>query len=66
MPAILSRLYILFINYISLDLDNIEVLSNKLSVWYLVVKPACENAALSSALTHYKIGHYKYLINLFR
>jgi len=41
MPAILSRLSILFINYISLDFDNIKILLNKLFVRYLVVKPTC-------------------------
>jgi len=45
MPAILSRLSILFINYISCDLDNTKILLYKLFVRYLVVKPACVNAA---------------------
>jgi len=45
MLAILSRLFILFINYISHDLDNPKILIYKLSFWYLVVKPACVNAA---------------------
>jgi len=46
MPAILSRLSILFINYISRDLDNIKILLYKLFVRYLVAcKPACVNAA---------------------
>jgi len=38
MPAILSRLYITFINYISRDLDNTKILLYKLFVRYLVVK----------------------------
>jgi len=42
MSAILSRLSILFINYISRDLNNTKILLNKLFVQYLVVKPACE------------------------
>jgi len=45
MPAILSRLSILFINYISRDLDNTKILLYKIFVWYLVIKPACVNAA---------------------
>jgi len=46
MPAISSRLSILFINSILLDLDNTKILLNKLFVRYLVFKPACVNAAL--------------------
>jgi len=46
MPKILSRLSILFINYKSRDLDNTKILLYKLFVRYLVVKPACVNAAL--------------------
>jgi len=45
MPAISSRLSMLFINYILLDLDNMKILLYKLSVWYLVVKPACVTVA---------------------
>jgi len=45
MPAISSRLSILFINYISRDLDNIKLLLYNLLFRYLVVKPACINAA---------------------
>jgi len=48
MPAILSRLSILFINYISRDLDNTKILLYKLFIRYLVVKPVCVNAALIS------------------
>jgi len=44
MPAILSRLSI-FINYILRELDNKKILLYKLSVRYLVVKPARVNAA---------------------
>jgi len=44
MPAVLSRLSILFTNYIFRDLDNTNILLYKLFVWYLVVKPACINA----------------------
>jgi len=47
MPAILRRLSILFINYISRDLDNTKILLYKLSIRYLVVKSVRENAALS-------------------
>jgi len=46
MPAVLSRLSILFINYMSRDLDNEKIHLHKLSVRYLIVKPACVNAAL--------------------
>jgi len=46
MPAILSRRSILFINYISRNLDNTKILLYKLFVRYLVVKPACINAAV--------------------
>jgi len=35
----------LFINDILLDLDNTQILLFKLFVWYLVIKPACVNAA---------------------
>jgi len=45
MPVILSRFSILFINYISRDLHNTKILLSKLFFWYLVVKPACVNAA---------------------
>jgi len=45
MPAVLSRLSNLFINYISRDLDNTKILLYKLSIWYLVVKPVRVNAA---------------------
>jgi len=37
----LNRLYILFINYISRDLDKTKILLYK----YLTVKPLCVNAA---------------------
>jgi len=42
MPAILSKISSLFINlqYTSRDLDNTKILSYKLFVRYLVVKPA--------------------------
>jgi len=46
MPAVLSRRSILFIKYILRYLDNMKMLLYKLSVWHLVVKPACVNAAL--------------------
>jgi len=46
MPAILSRLSILCMNYISSDLANTKILLSKLFFRYLVVKPACVNAAL--------------------
>jgi len=45
MPAILSRLSILFINYKLRVLENIKILLYKLFVQYLVVKPVCVNAA---------------------
>jgi len=45
MPAILSKLSIIFINYISRNLDNTKILLYKFSFRYLVVKPACVNAA---------------------
>jgi len=45
MSVILSKLSILFINYISRDLDNTKILLYKIIVWYLVVKPASVNAA---------------------
>jgi len=49
MSTILSRFSILFINYYILcDLDNIKILFKKLFVRYLVVKPACVNAALDA------------------
>jgi len=41
MPAISNMFSILFINYISRDLDNSKILSNKLLIRYVVVKPAC-------------------------
>jgi len=47
MPAILSRLSILFINYIPRDLDNTKILLYKLYVRHLVVKPACVNTPLT-------------------
>jgi len=46
MPAVLSRLSFIFINYISRDLDNAKIRLHKLFVRYLVVKPARVNAAL--------------------
>jgi len=49
MPAILSRLSILFKNYILRDLDNMKILLHVLFVGDLVVKPACINAAASLA-----------------
>jgi len=51
MPAIISRLSILFINYISHDLDNMKIVLHNLFVRYLVVKPACANAALDGPQT---------------
>jgi len=47
MPAILSRFSLLYIKYISRNLDNTEILLYKLFVRYLVIKPACVNAALT-------------------
>jgi len=52
MLAILSRLSILFINYISRDLDKPKILLYKLFFRYLVVKPACVNAALVVLIHH--------------
>jgi len=46
MPAILIRLFILFINYILRVFDKAKILLYKLFVRYLVVKLACVNAAL--------------------
>jgi len=46
MSAILSRLSILFINYMSRDLDKTKILLYKLFVRYVVVKPECVKAAL--------------------
>jgi len=46
MLAILSWLPILFINYISCDLNNTKILLYKFFIRYLVVKPACVNAVL--------------------
>jgi len=48
MPAILSRLSVLFINYILRDSDHTNIPLCKLFVWYLVVKPACVNATLAN------------------
>jgi len=48
MPAILSRFSILFINYISCDLNSTKILLYKLFVQYLVVKLACVNAELNT------------------
>jgi len=45
MPAILSRLSMLFINSILRELDNTKIVLYKLFVPYMVVKPACVNAA---------------------
>jgi len=45
-PAILSRLSILFINYYIAY--NTKIVLYKLFVRYMVVKPACVNAALST------------------
>jgi len=53
MPAILSRLSIPFINYTLCDLDNTKLLLYKLFIRYLVVKPACVNAALDTKETRY-------------
>jgi len=46
MPAVLSRVFILFTNYISRNFDNPEILLYKLFFWYLIFKPACVNAVL--------------------
>jgi len=45
MPANLSRISILFINYILFNLDYPNIVLHKLFVRYLIVKPACVNAA---------------------
>jgi len=50
MLAILSRLSIFFINNILRAFDKTKILLYKLSVRYLVVKPACVNAALHCLL----------------
>jgi len=47
MPAILSRISILFIHYILCNLDYPNIVLYKLFFRYLVVKPACVNAALA-------------------
>jgi len=52
MLGILRRLSILFINYISRDLDNTKILLYKLFVRSLVVKPACVNAAVVYSNLH--------------
>jgi len=46
MSAMLSRLSILFVNYISRDLNNTKIFLYKLFVRYLVVKSVCVNAVL--------------------
>jgi len=46
MPAILNKLSIFFIYYVSRDLDNSKIVSHELLIRYLVVKPAYVNAAL--------------------
>jgi len=51
MLVMLSRLYVLFVNYISRDLDNTKILLYKLFFRYLVVKAACVKSALVTA--HY-------------
>jgi len=38
----------LFVNLYVIDLDNIKILLYKPFIRYLVVKPACVNAALGS------------------
>jgi len=45
MPANLSRISILFINYILPNLDYPNIVLYKIFVRYLVVKPVCVNAA---------------------
>jgi len=50
----LNRLSILFIIYISRDLENKKILLYTLFVRYLIVKPACVNAALDNlAVQHW-------------
>jgi len=61
MPAILSRLSILFINCTLCDLDNTKLLLYKLFVRYLVSKPACVNAALKTY--HGGAKYYKGWVN---
>jgi len=51
MPAVLSRLSILFLTIILRDLDNTKIHLYKFFVWYLVVKPACVNVALEKFCT---------------
>jgi len=57
MPAILNRLSIDFkkLQYILHDLNNTKILLYKLFVQYLVVKPACVNAALDNFLINLKL-----------
>jgi len=63
----LSRLFIFFINYISRELDNTKILSWKLSVRYLVVKPACVNSTKVCVLLEYfflceETGHLERIV----
>jgi len=59
MPALLSRFSLLFINYISRNLNYTKILLCKLFVRYLVVKPACVNAA--SYLNKIMVKYYIYV-----
>jgi len=63
-PAIISRLSILFVNYISRDLDNTKILLYKFFVLYLVVKPACVNATLDGQIIGQTFGLGSDLIGL--
>jgi len=56
MPAILSRLSILFVNYISRDPNNTKTLLYKLFIQCLFVKRVCVNAALNSLDSSIKIS----------
>jgi len=57
MFAILSRLYIIFLNFILHDLNNLKILLYKLFVRNLIVKPVCVNAALGTHLQRWRWGH---------
>jgi len=56
-PAVLSRLSILFINYTLRDLDNTKMLLFKLFVRFLAVKPTCVNAALITKISRFIIKY---------
>jgi len=56
--AIISRLYIFFINYTLRDFDSTNKLLYKLFVRYLVVKPTCVNVALTTQKVQSKNESY--------